>query len=151
MPPHVKQFHGGILDCIRWLPCIFVLTWWFYEMTLLWASAPRYRFGALFVCLAVFLVWKRWSTRPRTDTRAPLWICIALAGISIPFLLAASQHNNEVRFSFASNVALAVGCALYLSVSILCFAGRKTLRHFLFSLLALLLAAPWPLFFEKQR
>jgi hypothetical protein len=54
MPIDVKPLHGAKLDFLPWLPCIFVLGWWLYEMALIWASVPRYRF-ALAVGCALYL------------------------------------------------------------------------------------------------
>jgi len=51
----------------------------------------------------------------------------------------------------ASHFALILGSMLFAAATILCFVGRKTLRHFLLSLVALLLIGPWPIFLDKQR
>jgi len=60
-------------------------------MTILWIKVPTQRWGALFVILAAYLFWKKWPTRPTNDHPAPLWLCIALAAVAVPFILAAGQ------------------------------------------------------------
>jgi len=67
------------------------MLWWLYEMTILWIKVPTQRWGALFVILAAYLFWKKWPTRPTNDHPAPLWLCIALAAVAVPFILAAGQ------------------------------------------------------------
>ncbi len=107
-----------------------------------WLTNQQYSFGLLVPGLALFLLWKRWDTRPR-PTLAPAWARPMVVGMALLFtpLWLVAQPNPEWRL-LGWALSLVV-CTLVLGVFLL-GGGKPWARHFAFPVFFTLSAVPWP-------
>jgi exosortase len=131
-------------DFLRYLPMVFIVGWWVYDLHFQWRALVEYRYGWLVVMLVAYLMWERWRHIPTNDQPASLWFCCLLVLVGTPFVLAAELYKQGIANPPAASFALSIGCALYLAANILYLRGWKTLRFFLFPLLFVFLAVPLP-------
>lgn len=127
-----------------WLPLIFILSWWLYDLQFQWRALIEYQYGWLVALLAAYLVWERWATAPVTDRPASLWLCSALVLLGTPFVLVAELYKQAIANTPAASFSLSIGCSFFLMANVLYLRGWKTLWHFLFPLAFLFLAVPLP-------
>jgi len=127
-----------------YIPIIFIVGWWVYDLHFQWRALVEYRYGWLVVMLAGYLVWERWHNIPPDDQPASLWLCFLLVLLGTPFVLASDLSRQGIANSPAASFALSIGCVLYLAANILYLRGWKTMRFFLFPLFFVFLAVPLP-------
>jgi exosortase len=131
-------FLGGLL---------LVLFWWVYDLHFHWQTSPEYSFGWIVLLLSGYLAWERWPDRPRQDKPSPFWICLVIVLLAAPLVLISELYKTAIARTPASTFTLSVGASLFIGALILYGQGRATLRHFLFPLLFLFVAAPLPKIF----
>ena len=114
-----------------------------------WSYNPQYSYGWSVPFLSLFLLWKRWPSRPLPEEPpSPTWPKLLLLSGSLLLLPVRflSEANPDWRLlSWAGAIfALAVSFSLILLVG-----GRPWVRHFAFPFLFLLVAVPWPVQLEQ--
>lgn len=143
-----KDVSSGLL-----FPLILLGLVWFEVIRHLqneWSYNPQYSYGWSVPFLSLFLLWKRWPSRPFPEEPfsgkwPPLFLVAgSLLLLPVRFL---SQANPDWRLlSWAGAIfALAVSFSLIYLVG-----GKPWVRHFAFPLLFLLVAVPWPVQFEQM-
>ena len=116
-----------------------------------WSFNPQYSYGWSVPFLAMFLLWRRFLTRPRPAPRPPpkFWPTAVIVGgavllFPVRFLSAANPDWRLLSWAGAF-------FALAISLSSLFLAGgRPWLRHFAFPMFFMLVAVPWPVQFEQS-
>ena len=113
-----------------------------------WSFNPQYAYGWAVPFLALYLFWRRWTTRP--DPVPPVsrfWpitlvILAALLFFPLRFL---SEANPDWRLLSWAMSLIAVGIT---ASCIFLVGGRSWLRQFAFPIAFFLVAVPWPTQFE---
>jgi len=109
-----------------------------------WWLNPQYNYGLIVPVLLIYLLWKRWHSRPAPSppSRRGLSIFILVCGAAavLPVRLLAEANPDWRLLSWV--LALAV-IAVSLSFVYL-NGGGAWLRHFAFPFLFFLVAVPWP-------
>jgi exosortase len=114
-----------------------------------WSLNPQYSYGWLVPLLALFLLWKRWDTRPpAAPPRSVLVPGIIVAGCAftlLPLRLIAEANPDWrlISWALALDVILISLSAIYFS------GGIAWVRHFAFPILFFLVAVPWPAHMEQ--
>jgi len=109
-----------------------------------WSFNPQYAYGWSVPFLALYLFWRRWSTRPVAAAPAKCFWSIALIISAALFVLPIrflSEANPDWRLLSWAFSLVAVGISagwIYLT------GGRSWLRHFAFPIVFFLVAVPWP-------
>src|SRR6266508_6756392 len=85
---------GG--EILWYLPIIFIIGWWVYDLHFQWRALVEYRYGWLVMMLAGYLVWERWRDLPSDDQPASLWLCCLLVLAGTPFMLAAGLYRHGI-------------------------------------------------------
>lgn len=114
-----------------------------------WSLNPQYGYGWIVPFLALYLIWKRWQSRPSPsppDSRAvPVALMVFGASLFFPIRFVA-EANPDWRLLSWSMALIAVTLSL-------CFVflvgGRRWLRHFAFPFVFFLVAVPWPAQLEQ--
>jgi exosortase len=114
-----------------------------------WSFNPQYAYGWGVPFLALYLFWRRWSTRPapaRPGQR--LWptalvIFCALIFFPIRFLSEANPDWRLLSWAFSVVAVLITANCIFLA------GGKPWLRHFAFPILFFLVAVPWPTHLEQ--
>ncbi|MBM3833422.1 MAG: exosortase/archaeosortase family protein [Verrucomicrobia bacterium] len=127
-----------------YLPIIFIVGWWLYDLQFQWRALIEYQYGWIVVLLACYLIWERWSTIPLDDRPVSVWLCSLFVLIGTPFVLVAELYKQAIANTPAASFCLSVGCAFYLLANLLYLHGWKTVRHFLFPFALICLAVPLP-------
>lgn len=114
-----------------------------------WSLNPQYSYGWSVPFVAVFLLWRRWTSRPAAaPDKFCVWLlplCAAGAFVLFPVRFVA-EANPDWRLLDWITALIVVG----MTMSILGYGGgRPWLRHFAFPVLFLLVAVPWPVQFEQ--
>jgi exosortase len=132
----------------RWLPVAAAIALWlvlFARLANEWSVNPQYGFGWAVPFFGAYLLWERWRTRPTPDApeRASrtviAGICV-LAAVWIPtrLILEAFPDWRPVLWAMA---LLAVALSLLILSAT---GGRAWVKYFLFPILFVLVAVPWP-------
>lgn len=129
---------------LKALPAGLIVLWWIWDLSYQWRSLVEYQYGWIVVLLTGFLIWERLPTRPRDDTPAPFWVCLALALAGTPLVALGELYRIGVSRTPASSMTLSLGIALFLSANLLLLGGPRTFKHFCFPLLFFFLAVPIP-------
>jgi exosortase len=132
---------------------LLVFAWlWFEVINQLkaeWSLNPQYGYGWSVPFLALYLIWKRWQTRPSPrppDSRAwPIAIIILCAFLFFPIRFVAEANPDWRLLSWALTfIAIAISiCFIFL------VGGRPWLSYFAFPLLFFFVAVPWPMHVEQ--
>lgn len=132
----------------RWLPVAAAIALWlvlFARLANEWSVNPQYGYGWAVPFLGAYLFWERWRTRPAPNAaERGNWGGIAgtclLAAVWFPtrVILEAFPDWRPVLWAMAI-VAVALSL-LILSAT----GGRAWVRYFLFPILFVLVAVPWP-------
>lgn len=114
-----------------------------------WWLNPQYNYGLIVPVLLIYLLWKRWQSRPSPTipARRILTVIVILAGAALflPIRLVAEANPDWRLLSWVLTVVVVtISLALvYLS------GGRSWLRHFAFPFLFFLVSVPWPVRIEQ--
>jgi exosortase len=114
-----------------------------------WSLNPQYGYGWSVPLLALYLLWKRWLSRPApAPPHSPAW-CVAImifcALLVFPIRFVAVANPDWRLLSWA--IALVVVTISILWIFLV--GGRSWLRHFAFPVLFFLVAVPWPTHAEQ--
>ena len=114
-----------------------------------WSLNPQYAYGWTVPFITLYLLWRRWSERPRPvppDSRAlPVALIFFSAFLLFPvrFVAEANPDWRLLSWTIALIGVVISLCAVFLA------GGRIWLRHFAFPFLFFLVAVPWPAHFEQ--
>jgi exosortase len=132
----------------RWLPVAAAIALWlvlFVRLSNEWSVNPQYQFGWAVPFFGAYLFWERWRSRPAPDSTdganrtVVAGVCV-LAAVWFPtrLILEAFPDWRPVLWAMAL-------IAVTLSLLILSAAGgRAWVKYFLFPILFVLVAVPWP-------
>lgn len=114
-----------------------------------WSFNPQYAYGWGVPFLALYLFWRRWSTRPSPAPPIRRFLPFALIGFCalafLPIRFVAEANPDWRLLSWAFSVVTVV-----ISTSCIFLAGgRPWLRHFAFPIVFFLVAVPWPTHIEQ--
>lgn len=127
-----------------------VLAYYTTEISPQWAINPDYNYGWAVPFLFLFLLWRRWQTRPATaparSQMAAAACGAALALAILPVRLIKEANQDWLLPAWAATF-LAMG--LFLTGAYLA-GGAPWARHFAPAILFLVTAAPWPYFLEHR-
>jgi exosortase len=115
-----------------------------------WSYNPQYSYGWSVPFLVLFLLWRRWLTRPPPDkcqSRLWPWIVIAASIFGISLMRFLSEANPDWRLLSWGGALFAVAVSLAALYSL---GGKAWLRHFAFPFLFFLVAVPWPVQIEQH-
>jgi exosortase len=114
-----------------------------------WSFNPQYAYGWGVPFLALYLFWRRWSTRPvPVPAGQRLWpvalvIFCALIFFPIRFLSEANPDWRLLSWAFSVVAVLITTSCIFLA------GGKPWLRHFAFPIVFFLVAVPWPTHLEQ--
>jgi exosortase len=114
-----------------------------------WSLNPQYSYGWVVPLLALFLLWKRWDSRPPAapprSTLVPAIIVAVCAFTLLPLRLIAEANPDWrlISWSLALDVILISLSTIYFS------GGFPWVRQFAFPILFFLVAVPWPAQMEQ--
>ena len=129
------------------IPLLFFVFLWLETINQLrseWSLNPQYGYGWSVPFLALYLIWKRWATRPSPSVTVfrgrTITFIFFLAFLFFPLRFLA-EANPDWRLLSWALALVAVGISI-------CFVflvgGRSWLRYFAFPLFFFLVAVPWP-------
>lgn len=113
-----------------------------------WSFNPQYAYGWAVPFLALFLFWRRWTTRPAPVLPASRFgpiVFVILCGLLFLPLRFLSEANPDWRLLSWAMAFIAAGIT---ASCIFLVGGRSWLRHFAFPIAFFLVAVPWPTQFE---
>jgi exosortase len=134
---------------------IAILIFWFLWFELInflkaeWWLNPQYNYGLIVPLLSLYLLWRRWLSRPAPMAATAAWLAIillivgAVLFLPIRFLVDANPDWRLLSWLLALIVVMSSLSFLYL------IGGRAWLRHFAFPFLFFLVAVPWPVRIEQ--
>jgi exosortase len=114
-----------------------------------WSLNPQYGYGWIVPFLALFLLWKRWGSRPPAAPPRRLLVPAIIVGVCAFTLLplrVIAEANPDWRlisWSLALDVILISLSTIYFS------GGFPWVRQFAFPILFFLVAVPWPAQIEQ--
>jgi exosortase len=114
-----------------------------------WATNPQYEFGIFVPFFIIYLLGRRWTTRPPPEPDLHTGLILAVAVLALLFLLPiriVQEANPDWRPLNWVHAATAI------VVTLIPFArtgGSRWVRHFLLPFLLILFALPWPLQIEQ--
>jgi exosortase len=133
----------GIFLALIWFPIV-------HHLRGEWSYNPQYSYGWSVPFLVLFLLWRRWLTRPDPEPCATrFWpaLVIVTAVIGISAMRFLSEANPDWRFLSWGGAMLAAAASLAASYSL---GGKAWLKHFAFPFLFFLVAVPWPIQIEQR-
>jgi exosortase len=114
-----------------------------------WWLNPQYSYGLIVPFLAIYLLWKRWQTKPSPtpSTATALSILVIIIGgalfLPIRFVAEANPDWRLLSWLLALVVVFISLAFVYLD------GGAAWLRHFAFPFSFFLVAVPWPVRIEQ--
>lgn len=114
-----------------------------------WWLNAQYNYGLIVPVLIVYLLWKRWQSRPSPTVPAvrilAVMAIVAAGALFLPIRLVAEANPDWRLLSwFLAILVVTISLAfVYLS------GGRSWLRHFAFPFLFFLVSVPWPVRIEQ--
>jgi exosortase len=114
-----------------------------------WSVNPQYSYGWSVPFLAVYLLARRWATRPRAHPAASRAIAntfILLGAVAVLPIRFLAEANPDWRL-LSWGIALVAATLTMLSIYLV--GGRSWVRHFGFPVLFFLVAVPWPMQLEQ--
>ena len=120
-----------------------------YKLTTDWSTNPQYEFGYFVPFFILYLLARRWPSRPTIPTDRPVALAAIVGGLALLVLLpirVVQESNPDWRPLNWIHAATVV------ALSITPFAiigGWKWVRHFGFPFVLIFLALPWPLAMEQ--
>src|SRR5450755_2838908 len=114
-----------------------------------WSFNPQYAYGWGVPFLALYLFWRRWSTRPAPappgQRLLPIALVIFCALIFFPirFLSEANPDWRLLSWMFSVVAVVITTSCIFLA------GGRRWLHHFTFPIVFFLVAVPWPTHIEQ--
>ncbi len=120
-----------------------------YQLKSEWSLNPEYGYGWSVPFLALYLIWRRWGTRPSpapANSRAlPIALMLCCAFLFLPIRLISEANPDWRLLSWLFAIV-----AVTVSVSwVYLIGGRPWLRHFAFPIFFFLVAVPWPTHLEQ--
>jgi exosortase len=130
----------AVLLAFVWLPAI---RQWSYD----WSTNPQYYYGWAVPFLAGYLAYERWFNRPTPNPLSGPWVLFAVVGLAILQLPVRrfGEANSDWWPVWWAYGAICIGVTLGL---LAIFGGAVWARHFLFPVLFMATAIPWPTYFE---
>ncbi len=135
-----------------WIAVFLVFTWFpiVHHLRGEWSYNPQYSYGWSVPFLVLFLLWRRWLTRPGPgDCKTRFWpaaiMAVGVVGISAVRFL--SEANPDWRLLSWAGGLLAVAASL---AAVYSLGGKAWLYHFAFPFLFFLVAVPWPVQIEQH-
>ena len=129
------------------IPLLFFVFLWLETINQLrseWSLNPQYGYGWSVPFLALYLIWKRWATRPSPSVTVfrgrTITFIFFLAFLFFPLRFLA-EANPDWRLLSWALALVAVGISICF---IFLVGGRPWLRYFAFPLFFFLVAVPWP-------
>ena len=114
-----------------------------------WWLNAQYNYGLIVPVLLVYLLWKRWQSRPAPTTAAArpfaILIIIMAAALFLPIRLIAEANPDWRLLSWALAFVVVIISLAFVYLT----AGRSWLQHFAFPFLFFLVAVPWPVRIEQ--
>ena len=114
-----------------------------------WWLNPQYNYGLIVPILSLYLLWRRWCSRPTPSEPKCAGLAVAVmlfcAALVLPIRFVAEANPDWRLLSWL--LALAVVTISILFAYLL--GGRAWLRHFAFPFLFFLIAVPWPVRLEE--
>ena len=114
-----------------------------------WWLNPQYNYGLIVPFLLVYLLWRRWPSRPsptQPSSRAlPILVVVGGALLFLPIRLIA-EANPDWRFL---SLVLALDVIAISLALVYLNGGGGWLKHFAFPFLFFLVAVPWPVRLEQ--
>ena len=114
-----------------------------------WWLNPQYNYGLIVPFLLIYLLWRRWPTRPPRATPVtrtlPVLVIVAGALLFLPIRLVA-EANPDWRFL---SLVLALDVIAISLAIVYLNGGGSWLRHFAFPFVFFLVAVPWPVRIEQ--
>jgi len=114
-----------------------------------WSFNPQYAYGWGVPFLALYMFWRRWSTRPTPapsgERLGPIALIILCAIIFLPIRFVSEANPDWRLLSWAFSVV----AVLITTSSVLLAGGWSWLRHFAFPIVFFLVAVPWPTHLEQ--
>ena len=119
------------------------------KLTTDWSTNPQYEFGYFVPFFILYLLGRRWSSRPAVSPLRPVVPAITI-GLLIMFLLLplriVQEANPDWRPFNWFHASVVIAFSL---VPIVVIGGLHWVRHFLFPFLLIFAALPWPLATEQ--
>src|ERR1700682_2179557 len=114
-----------------------------------WSFNPQYSYGWSVPFLALYLIWKRWPTRPPAAVPRSRVLPLAIIGfcalLYFPLRFVAEANPDWRLLSWTQAIV-----AVAISLSLIYLAGGiPSLRYFAFPFLFFLVAVPWPTQLEQ--
>ncbi|MEP6685708.1 MAG: exosortase/archaeosortase family protein [Verrucomicrobiota bacterium] len=148
-PPAAQMPSSGNSSGL-WLAAIALLVLWselVLQLRLDWSLNPSYSYGWTVPFLALFLLVRRWASRPEPKpARSFLPVAFALiAAVLLPLRTIAKANPDWrlVSWALALTLVFISLCLFWRS------GGLPWLKHFAFPILFLLVSVPWPTQFEQ--
>ncbi len=136
-----------------WWIAVFLAFAWFpivHHLHGEWSYNPQYSYGWSVPFLVLFLLWRRWLTRPAPDKcESRFWPLIVIAGsiLGTSLMRFLSEANPDWRLLSWGGAVCAVAASL---AAVYSLGGKAWLRHFAFPFLFFLVAVPWPVQIEQR-
>lgn len=132
---------------MKWLPGLVLLFLWGLVINQLrpdWAGSPQYGYGWSVPFLAGYLLWRRWLDRPAPELatwRRLAFLFLGLLGLVFLPVRLVLEANADWRLLSWLLTAMVAGFTLAL---VYLAGGSRWLGHFLFPILFVFTAVPWP-------
>ena len=132
---------------MKWLPGLLLIFLWGMVINQLrpdWAGSPQYGYGWSVPILAGYLIWKRWLDRPVPQVASHRGVIFALlAFLGLLYLPARLVLEANADWRLMSWLLTAMVCGFTL-LSVALAGGWQWVRYFLFPVLFVFTAVPWP-------
>ena len=137
-----------LIAATAWLPVAAAIALWlvlFARLANEWTVNPQYQFGWAVPVLGAFLMIERWRSRPVPRESAGVvcwlvagWLLLATVWLPTRLILEAFPDWRPVLWAMAVEAVMLSLLILYAT------GGSKWVKHFLFPILFVLVAVPWP-------
>ena len=121
-----------------------------FKLTTDWSTNAQYEFGYFVPFFIVYLLVRRWPSRPDTSTENPvglaIWVAILMLMILLPIRVVQEANPDWRPLNWIHAAAVVI-----LSLTpIALIGGWRWVRHFGFPFILIFLALPWPLAMEQS-
>ncbi len=121
-----------------------------YKLTTDWSTNTQYEFGYFVPLLMLHLLGRRWADRPSASGSIPAWILLSL-GVFALFLVLPVRLVQEANPDWRPLNWVHAALVIFITLLPVAYAGGlRWVRHFIFPILLILSAIPWPLAIEQS-